>query len=78
MATHDRSKHGDIARLELLGVEDLDLLLVHEDDEDGVSHEVHLVDHLVGAVEAVKLERLGVIIYVEKLDDFVPCNGHKR
>lgn len=67
-----------VTRLEFLGVKYTHLILVDQNDEDRVCHEVHLVNLLITAIVAIKFDRLRLVVDVEKLDYLIPGNGHER
>lgn len=67
-----------VAWLEFLGIKYTHLILVYQNDEDRVCHEVHLVNLLITAIVAIKFDRLRLVVDVEKLDYLIPGNGHER
>ena len=67
----------DIAWLKLLGVKDADFFPAEQEDENGVRHEVDLVDLLIATIIAIEIDRSRLIVHETKLDDLVPSDSHQ-
>lgn len=68
-----------VAVVEFLGMEQLDLCLVHHDHQSWVTNKVHTIDFLLTQVEAIHSDFIAHhFIEVDQLHYVVPCNRQQR